>query len=286
MNWLRNLPLLTVSGALAFAAEGGSGLEKAPAPDPTPTVTTTRRPVAATTARTPIVLKSLEPAESRVLLLPAPRGLAERIAPAPAPSKFSVKPNWHPVGTPSLPAAPEVSLTASLTLDVITRFASVTTSPRPLIAPSLPTETATVPAPSADGTRSKYPAGFAQESAVFCQRELGHWTLADARALLGEPIRQRAAIDDDSIESGHIFAFHDPTRRYRELELDFDKDKGLLRTVFIYPWNLTWTECRKLWGAKVSATEGNAGRVFYSYVNRRLDVLVDHDGKVISLGLY
>jgi len=70
------------------------------------------------------------------------------------------------------------------------------------------------------------------------------------------------------------------------LELDFDKDKGLLRTVFIYPWNLTWTECRKLWGAKVSATEGNAGRVFYSYVNRRLDVLVDHDGKVISLGLY
>ena len=39
-------------------------------------------------------------------------------------------------------------------------------------------------------------------------------------------------------------------------------------------------------GANVSATEGNKGRVFYSYVNRHLDVLVDHDGKVISLGLY
>ena len=285
MNWLRNLPLLTVSGALAFAADGGSGLEKAPAPDPTPTVATTSRPISATTARTPIVLKSLEPAESRVLLLPSSGRLATR-APVPAPSRFSVKPNWHPVGIPNLPAAPDVSLTTPTTPDTVARFASVTTPPRPLITPSLPVETATVPAPPADATRSKYPAGFTQESAVFCQRELGHWTLTDARALLGEPIRQRAAIDDDSTESGHIFAFHDPTRRYRELELDFDKDKGLLRTVFIYPWNLTWTECRKLWGAKVSATEGNAGRVFYSYVNRRLDVLVDHDGKVISLGLY
>ena len=28
------------------------------------------------------------------------------------------------------------------------------------------------------------------------------------------------------------------------------------------------------------------GRKFYSYVNRRLDVLVDPAGKVISLGLY
>jgi hypothetical protein len=286
MNWLRNLPLLTVSGALAFAADGGTGLEKAPAPDPTPTIATTSRPAPGPTGRIPIVLKSLEPAESRILLLPAPVRMAERVAPVPAHSRFSVKPNWHPVGIPSLPAAPDVSLTGSTTVDAITRFALVTTPPRPFVAPSLPAETAAIPALPAETTRSKYPASFTQESAVFCQRELGHWTLADARALLGEPIRQRAAIDDDSNESGHIFAFHDPTRRYRELELDFDKDKGLLRTVFIYPWNLTWTDCRKLWGTKVSATEGNAGRVFYSYVNRRLDVLVDHDGKVISLGLY
>jgi hypothetical protein len=31
---------------------------------------------------------------------------------------------------------------------------------------------------------------------------------------------------------------------------------------------------------------GNKGRIFYSYVNRHLDVLVDQDGKVISLGVY
>jgi len=131
-----------------------------------------------------------------------------------------------------------------------------------------------------------YPAGFAQESAVFCQKRISHWTIADARAVLGEPERQRPAIADDSTEDGTIYAFRDPTRRYKEMELDFGKENGLLRSVFVYPWNLTWQDCRKLWGANVSATEGNKGRTFYSYVNRHLDVLVDHDGKVISLGLY
>jgi hypothetical protein len=131
-----------------------------------------------------------------------------------------------------------------------------------------------------------YLEGLAQESALFCQREMGHWTLTDARAVLGEPQRQRPAIDDDATENGQIYAFRDPTNRYRELELDFGKENGLLRTVFVYPWNLTWQDCRKLWGAKVSATEGIKGRIFYSYVNRHLDVLVDREGKVISLGLY
>jgi hypothetical protein len=45
-------------------------------------------------------------------------------------------------------------------------------------------------------------------------------------------------------------------------------------------------ECRRQWGANVSAAEANKGRRFYSYMNRRLDVLVDQGGKVISLGLY
>lgn len=121
---------------------------------------------------------------------------------------------------------------------------------------------------------------------MFCQREIGRWTLGDARAVLGEPQHQRPAFADDSTEDGYIYAFRDPTSRYKELELDFGKENGLLRSVFVYPWNLTWRECRKLWGANVSATEGNKGRIFYSYVNRHLDVLVDRDGNVISLGLY
>ncbi|HTS30020.1 MAG TPA: hypothetical protein VMH81_29315 [Bryobacteraceae bacterium] len=141
------------------------------------------------------------------------------------------------------------------------------------------------PLPS-DWHKPVFPPGLTQESAVFCQREIGRWTLAEARTTFGDPLRQRPAVDDDAVENGHIYAFRDPTNRYKELELDFDKAKGLLRSVFVYPWNLTWTDCRKLWGTNVSTTQGSRGRTFYSYVNRHLDVLVDHDGRVISLGLY
>jgi len=56
--------------------------------------------------------------------------------------------------------------------------------------------------------------------------------------------------------------------------------------VFAYPNQMTWDDCRKLWGGNVNTTRTKNGRTFYSYLNRKLDVLVDHGGKVISLGLY
>jgi len=172
-----------------------------------------------------------------------------------------------------------------------------TLPPAPLVAVAHPFSppaalstlvTGGVPAPPllSSAENAAIPPEFAQESAVFCQKRIGQWSLAEARAILGEPRRSRPALDETDAKNGHIYAFRDPTGRYKELELDFGKEKGSLRAVFVYPWNLTWKECRNLWGSKVSATEGNKGRIFYSYVNRHLDVLVDHDGKVISLGLY
>ena len=131
-----------------------------------------------------------------------------------------------------------------------------------------------------------YPAGFDNDSALFCQAMIGVWTEAEAQALLGEPSRQRLAIGEDQSESGLILAFADPTGHYQELELDFANETGVLRGVFAYPWKMTWQECRGLWGADVLARKANQGRTFYSYLNRRLDVLVDPAGKVISLGLY
>jgi hypothetical protein len=134
--------------------------------------------------------------------------------------------------------------------------------------------------------RHIYPASFELDSATFCQKLIGQWTVTDAALLLGEPSRQRAAYDDRHNVSGRIYAFSDPTRRYRELELDFDAATGSLRTVFAYPWNLTWQICRRTWGVQVSEAEAPQGRHFYSYLDRRLDVLVDPAGRVISLGLY
>ena len=131
-----------------------------------------------------------------------------------------------------------------------------------------------------------YPPDFESDSALFCQTKIGQWTEDDAMALLGEASRQRLALGEDQSETGLIFAFPDPTGRYQQLELDFANETGALRGVFAYPWKLTWEECRRLWGAQVTARKANQGRTFYSYLNRRLDVLVDPAGKVISLGLY
>jgi hypothetical protein len=151
------------------------------------------------------------------------------------------------------------------------------------------------PAATGTGTHSStkvfYPPAFEQNSALFCQKMIGEWTADDARFLLGQPLRQRPAYGDNQSVNGRIYAFPDPTGRYKELELDFESGTGLLRTgllrtVFVYPQNMTWQECRRQWGGEVSATEANKGRKFYSYVDRRLDVLVDSAGKVISLGLY
>jgi hypothetical protein len=154
-------------------------------------------------------------------------------------------------------------------------------------APAIPTPAVKFETPAIlEPPKKTYPADFTRDSALFCQKRIGEWTTAEAQALLGDAIRQRPALDDDKTESGRIYAFTDPSDRYKELELDFAKDTGLLRTVFVYPHNLSWTECRRLWGANVSAAEVNKGRKFYSYLNRRLDVLVDSSGKVISLGLY
>jgi hypothetical protein len=130
------------------------------------------------------------------------------------------------------------------------------------------------------------PAEFDRDSGFFCQKLIGAWTARDAYNLFGDPLHQRPAFDDDRTANGQIFAYSDPTGRYREIELDFAKDTGLLRTVFVYPWKLSWQDCRRAWGAKVQSTGANNGRKFYSYIDRHLDVLVDNTGYVISLGLY
>jgi hypothetical protein len=125
-----------------------------------------------------------------------------------------------------------------------------------------------------------------KDSAPYLQRQLGRWRLADARHLLGESPRHRLAYDESRQADGDIYAFNDPTRRYREFELDFDKETGLLRGVFIYPWKMRWNDARKIWDGAVSAEDASNGRKFYSFADRRLDVLVDRAGYIVSLGLY
>lgn len=169
--------------------------------------------------------------------------------------------------------------------DVIVRLpgpapSPVTTEATPSRIPSSPDD------PPRPLLRHVYPASFEEDSAGFCHDMIGQWTESDARFLLGEPTRKRPAFDDQGGQNGTIFAFTDPTNRYREIELDFDRNSHTLRTVFVYPYHLTWQDARRRWGANVNETTANDGRRFYSYADRRLDVLVDSTGKVISIGLY
>ena len=162
----------------------------------------------------------------------------------------------------------------------------VLTLPGAARRPAVPKEPAPRPAAPAEHPKADLPDAFKADSTLYLQQLIGKWKRADAVALLGEPTRQRLAYDDKKAVTGKIYAFGDPSTRFREFELDFDSDSGALQSVFAYPKVMTWQDCRQLWGGNVSITHTKNGRTFYSYLNRKLDVLVDGGGKVISLGLY
>jgi hypothetical protein len=168
--------------------------------------------------------------------------------------------------------------------------------PKPAWAPvpnALPETEVHLAPPPADPARPllrrekrEYPPEFEHDSADYLNQQIGIWQQIDAQGLLGEPQGKRPAFAEDQTVNGQIVAFPDPTGRYKNLELDFDGDSGKLRTLFVYPQSMTWQDCRQEFGANVRSTQANKGRTFYSYLDRRLDVLVDSTGKVISLGMY
>jgi hypothetical protein len=178
----------------------------------------------------------------------------------------------------TLPGAPEAPARFELPMPAGPRA-----SARPGPTPSAETEHRPI---LRRAPRPILPAEFERDSGFFVQKLIGAWTDRDAYNLFGDFLRNRESLDDDRKPDGRIFAYSDPTGRYREIELDFARDTGLLRTVFLYPWKMSWAECRRNWGVKVQSTDATKGRVFYSYVDRHLDVLVDASGNVISLGLY
>ena len=208
----------------------------------------------------PPVLRALEPPDTAYLNLPGP-----------------------PPVTPALklikPIAP-VAKMAPLPKKLMEYPALRQPVPKPVIVSVAASAVSVAPAPAAPVSEMQ------PEIAVFCQKQIGNWKQPEARQVLGEPTRHRPAYDEKQAVNGTIYAFADPSGRYRELELDFDRKTGTLRSVFVYPLRLTWQDCRRIWSGSVTAADANRGRKFYSYSNRRLDVLVDPSGKVISLGWY
>ena len=246
MKWFRLICLAAV--ASQFVASGVAADRSAANPDGN-----------TSTAKVPPVLRPSEPRDSLQITLPGPAPVA------PAPERVIL-----PGPAPAVPVAkqlapPPVKPVQDATLR------------RPLPLPVVPAAPLKPPPPLLQ---------IGREVAAYCQKQIGHWKESDARKLLGEPKRHRPAYDEKKSVNGIIYAYTDPTNKYKELELDFDLHTGSLRTVFVYPPRLTWQQCRRLWNGPVSAADAARGRKFYSYTNRRLDVLVDPAGNVISLGWY
>jgi hypothetical protein len=279
MNWFRQFPLGPIA-AISFLAAVANGH---PLSDPTTD--------GSSTVTLPPVLRPLEPPDTTHLNLPGPPPAAPKAKKAKSEAPVTAK--VAPVPKKSV----EAPVSKKATEAPVPKKAEEASAPPPL--PTMP-----VVPPKSDVTVSApvnperiAPAPFTQaavapvsdlqkEIALFCQKEIGHWKQTDAQKALGQPTRHRAAYDEKQAVNGTIYAYADPTGRYKELELDFDRETGNLRSVFVYPLHLTWQECQRLWTGPVTSADANRGRKFYSYSNRRLDVLVDPTGKVISLGWY
>jgi hypothetical protein len=204
------------------------------------------------------VMRSQEAADTVLVLLPGPA--PEPVAPPPATAVV------RPAPAVSSPAEGDTTTSAS----EAAASEEALGGPRPYMrhAPNV------------------YPDDFQKDTLKYFQERIGKLTADDVAEMLGPATRERPAFGDDQKENGTIHAFADPTGQFKEYELDFAGETGALRTVFAYPVQMTWQECRKRFGAKVTATDAGKGRKFYSYADRRLDVLVGADGKVVSLGLY
>ena len=194
--------------------------------------------------------------------------------------------------TNSSPASAPVMRPTESADDVVVTLpgAPVKIAAAPVVAPPTIVRRSPPPAdpdrPVFKRPKSNYPDGFEANPGEYLHQKLGKLTEQEAKELLGEPINSRPSYDDDKTVNGRINSYNDPTGHFKQVELDFEKKTAQLRTVFVYPLQMTWIDCRKTFGANVRSTPANKGRIFYSYLNQRMDVLVDASGKVISLGMY
>lgn len=145
-------------------------------------------------------------------------------------------------------------------------------------APSAATSSTSGPAPTAG-----VPDEMKQSSIIYFEKKLHIWTVQDAKGELGDSISYRQGTPQFPSD---IFAFNDPTKQWRQIELSFSKTDLKLVGIFAYPWNLTWDQCKQFWGDKVRTLRNPDGTKFYSYRNRQLNVLVAKNGTVLSVGIY
>lgn len=124
---------------------------------------------------------------------------------------------------------------------------------------------------------------------VYLSKQMGVWKLDDARQILGAPIRQRDAFDGAKKVDGVVYAFSDPTGAAAEIELNFPNATGILRGVYIHPGSvhpMRLAEAQKIWGRDYKEVKNGNGTRTYLYQKRRLLLIADKNGTVITIGVY
>lgn len=113
----------------------------------------------------------------------------------------------------------------------------------------------------------------------YIQTKFGKWSLAEARLELGDPIRQT------SLDRSDVYVFKDPSNLFREVTLFFDHKSKALISLSVYPWNLSWRQCKETLGEKYWKKKTETGTT-YMYKDKPVNVYVDDREQVTSIGTF
>jgi len=70
------------------------------------------------------------------------------------------------------------------------------------------------------------------------------------------------------------------------MTLVFEAKSGKLREFLLYPWDLDWEKLRAHFADEFKTTKGKDGVRFYRYTKKHVNVLVDREGKVMSVSYH
>jgi hypothetical protein len=141
--------------------------------------------------------------------------------------------------------------------------------------------------PTSTTTGAPVPDEMRKGAFAFLEKQMGIWHPDDAEKVLGQPVRQRDALNGSKVD-GQIYAFPDPTKGLREFELNFTT-AGVLRAVYAYPNavpQMYLRDAQQLWGRNYREVKNANGTRSYIYNDRRVIVVTDKSGNVVNFGVY
>jgi len=175
---------------------------------------------------------------------------------------------------------------ASVSRSLVNRFHETAVGKQFSLRPRQEADDPHQAAPPRRDLQARVPEDMKSDSGLYLGKRLGVWSRSDAEFILGDHLRNRETQNKDGSVLANYYVYSDPTRLYREIELGFSGSDGIMSTVVLVPWNMTWEQCKALWGEDASAKNYENGNILYSYRDRRLDLLVNSLGQVLKIGLY